>query len=174
METHAVGSIIESICGKCNDVMGHTIMAMVGNEIIKVECRVCKSVHRYRPPARAGGGRAGVTMKKGRDAAPAASGQTPASQTARPAAPKSAARKPAAVMAAAERWRQAVRSHEGETPRRYAMADSFAAGDFIDHPSFGLGEVAAVVSPDKMDVVFECGVKRLLCKKGPAARPDRA
>lgn len=167
MKTHAVGKIIESVCGKCNDVMGHTIMAMAGNEIIKVECRICKSAHRYRPPAHVSGGRTTLTMKKGRDGPPVASRQTAISQAARPAAPKSAAGKPAgtAAVAAAERWRERIRRHAGETPRRYAMTDSFAAGDFIDHLSFGLGEVAAVVPPDKMDVVFESGVKRLLCNK---------
>lgn len=169
MKAYAVGSIIESVCGKCNDVMGHTIMAMVGGEIVKVECRVCKSVHRYRAPVRVGGGTT-LTTKKGRGGSPVTSKQAPTSGKTRSVAPKSAARKPAArkpaaAVAAAERWRALMRAHEGETPLGYGMKKSFAVGDYIEHTTFGLGEVAAVIVPDKMDVVFEEGVKRLLCNK---------
>lgn len=170
MKSHAVGSIVESICGKCNDVMGHTIMAMVGSEIVKVECRICKSQHRYRPPARTGGGKTTLTMKKGRDGDPVASRQAAMSQTSRPVAPKGGGRKPSAAMAAAqaalESWQAAMRQRGGETPRPYSMAEAFSAGEFIDHPSFGPGIVKAVVPPDKMDILFEAGIKRLLCNKG--------
>ena len=164
MKALAVGSIVESICGKCNDVMGHTIMAMVGNEIVKVECRVCKSQHRYRPPARTGGGNTTVTLKKGRDGAPVASRQTAIAKPARPSAPKSA-RKTSAAVAAQEAWQAMMRKHDGETPRPYVMAETFAVGEFLSHPTFGLGEVTALVPPDKMDILFETGAKRLLCNK---------
>ena len=165
MKAHTVGSIIESVCGKCNDVMGHTIMAMVGTEIIKVECRACGSVHKYRPPVRLGGGKAAVTMKKGRDGEPVSSRQGSTAKASRPAMPKSAARRPSAAVAAYEAWQAAMRRHGDEPPRPYAMAESFAKGECIDHPVFGRGEVTAVVPPDKMDILFEAGTKRLLCNK---------
>lgn len=169
MKALSVGSIVESVCGKCNDVMGHTIMAMVGSEIVKVECRVCKSQHRYRPPARVSSGKTTVTMKKGRDGDPVSSRQTVMAEATRPAAPK-AARKPSAAMAAAmvslENWQNAMRRHAGESPRPYAMAELFVAGEYLSHPVFGLGVVTGIVPPDKMDVLFEAGVKRLLCNKG--------
>lgn len=169
MKAHAVGSIVESICGKCNDVMGHTIMAMVGDNIVKVECRVCKSAHRYRPPARIPQDNATVTMKKGRDGEAVSSRPAVVGQATRPVAPKPAARKSSAAALAAEAlfddWRAAMREHEGEEPRPYAMNEAFAAGDYISHPTFGLGKVAAFVQPDKIDVLFEGGVKRLLCNK---------
>lgn len=165
MKAYAVGSIIESVCGKCNDVMGHTIMAMVGSEIIKVECRACGSVHRYRPPLRVAGGKTTVTMKKGRDGDPAPSRQNTISQATRPAMPKGASRKPSAAVAAYEAWQVMLRRHQGETPRPYAMAESYAKGEFIEHPVFGQGEVTGVVPPDKMDILFEAGTKRLLCNK---------
>lgn len=169
MKALSVGSIVESICGKCNDVMGHTIMAMVGNEIVKVECRVCKSQHRYRPPARAAtGGRSTLTMKKGRDGEPV-SRQSAMTQASRPVAPKSAARRSSAAMAAAtaslQAWQDAMRKHEGETPRPYAMAEKFAVGEFLSHSAFGPGAVTALIPPDKIDVLFETGTKRLVCNK---------
>lgn len=169
MKAHAVGSIVESICGKCNDVMGHTIMAMVGNDIVKVECRVCKSVHRYRAPTRIAQGRSTVTMKKGRDGEAVSSRQAVVGNATRPVAPKPVARRNSAAALAAEalqeKWRGAMRKHEGEEPRAYAMNEAFAAGDYVTHPTFGLGEVSVFLPPDKMDVLFEGGVKRLLCNK---------
>lgn len=169
MKAHAVGSIVESICGKCNDVMGHTIMAMVGNDIVKVECRVCKSAHRYRPPAHVAQARGTVTMKKGRDGEAVSSRQAVTGQATRPVAPKSVARKSSAAALAAEAllddWRAAMRKHEGEESRPYAMNETFTAGNYITHPTFGLGEVSAFVRPDKIDVLFEGGIKRLLCNK---------
>lgn len=164
MSAYSVGSIIESICGKCNDVMGHTIMAMVGGQIIKVECRVCKSQHKYRPPARTATGRATLTMKKGRDGAPVASRQAAAPAT-RPAAPKAPAKKLSAAIAHQEAWQAAMRRHGGETPRPYVMAESFEVGECIIHPVFGTGEVVSFMPPDKVDVLFEESTKRLLCNK---------
>ena len=165
MKAPAVGSIIESVCGKCNDVMGHTIMAMVGSEIVKVECRICKSQHKYRPPARTAAGKSTLTMKKGRDGEPVASRQSAMTKATRPVAPKSSPRRLSAATAALEAWQTMLRKHDGKTPRPYAMAESFAVGEFIGHPVFGPGEVTAVVPPDKMDILFEVGVKRLLCNK---------
>jgi hypothetical protein len=165
MKALAIGSIVESVCGKCDDVMGHTIMAMVGSEIVKVECRVCKSQHRYRPPARVSGEKTAVTMKKGRDGVPIASGRAAMDRTTRSVA-LNRSRKSSAAMAAAlaslTAWENMARDHGGETPRPYAMAESFAVGDFLSHPTFGLGGVTGLVPPDKMDVLFETGVKRLL------------
>lgn len=46
-----VGDDIDSLCSKCG-VTTHVVVAMVGAEIAKVECPVCKAVHKYRDPAR--------------------------------------------------------------------------------------------------------------------------
>ena len=165
MKALSVGSIVESICGKCNDVMGHTIMAMVGSEIAKVECRVCKSQHRYRAPTRTGTGKATVTMKKGRDGEPVASRQSAIAKPSYAPTPKSS-RKPSAAMVDLEVWRGMMRKHEGETPRAYAMTETFSVEELLHHPTFGLGVVTGLVPPDKMDILFEVGTKRLLCNKG--------
>ena len=45
------GDRIEARCTRCNDITGHVIVALVGGEIVKVECRACGSVHKYYPPA---------------------------------------------------------------------------------------------------------------------------
>lgn len=45
------GDRIEARCTRCNDITGHVIVALVGGEIVKVECRACGSVLKYYPPA---------------------------------------------------------------------------------------------------------------------------
>ena len=37
------GDRIEARCTRCNDITGHVIVALVGGEIVKVECRACGS-----------------------------------------------------------------------------------------------------------------------------------
>lgn len=44
----------------------------------------------------------------------------------------------------------------------YSMSSSFAAGDLINHPSFGLGAVELTRPPNKMEVIFREGRKTLV------------
>ncbi len=143
MKALSVGSIVESVCGKCNDIMGHTIMAMVGNEIVKVECRVCKSQHRYCPPARAAvREKSTVTMKKGREGDPVPSRQTAMAKATRPAMPKSTLRKSSAAAAAQatlELWQAMVRKYDGGSPTAVQHGRELYCGRFYFPPGFRAG-----------------------------------
>ena len=44
------GDEIQARCTKCKKTSAHTIVAMVDKEIVKVECLVCGSTHKYHPP----------------------------------------------------------------------------------------------------------------------------
>ena len=49
------GQRIEARCTRCRDVTGHVIVALVDDQVVKVECCACGSVHKYYPaeaPAR--------------------------------------------------------------------------------------------------------------------------
>ena len=51
---------------------------------------------------------------------------------------------------------------------------AFAVGDLVEHSSFGLGVVAVLRGPDKMDVVFPVTTKTLMHNRGgkaPQAEP---
>ena len=43
------------------------------------------------------------------------------------------------------------------------MNASFAEGDVVDHPKFGLGVVREVLPPDKIQVLFRDGSRLLRC-----------
>jgi hypothetical protein len=50
----------------------------------------------------------------------------------------------------------------GRSVKAYDMQAFFSAGDVIDHPKFGLGEVQNSLAPNKIEVRFEEGSKLLL------------
>ncbi len=46
----------------------------------------------------------------------------------------------------------------------YSMTTAFKVGSLMNHPSFGLGLVQALVGPRKVTVLFEDGKKTMRCK----------
>lgn len=48
MEQYAAGGNVVSYCTKCKLSQNHTIIAMEGDAIAKVECLVCHSRHKFR------------------------------------------------------------------------------------------------------------------------------
>lgn len=160
------GDRIETRCSRCDDVTGHVIVAMVGGEVVKVECRACGSVHKFRPatkPARAKAQAPAVRHVR------AGSSRTEAVALSRSEAARKAAVTRAATRAAQEAqatevaWKVAM-SRQGEmdgTP--YNMNGVFTVGEIISHPTFGQGEVRTVIRPDKMEVLFQDGMRTLRC-----------
>ena len=48
MGTLNAGQEIDDQCTKCKLLLAHTIVAMDGESVLKVECNTCHSVHKYR------------------------------------------------------------------------------------------------------------------------------
>lgn len=122
-----VGGEVDAFCARCQLLLAHTVIAMVGAVPVKVECNTCKAVHRYRG----------------------------ASSPSRPAARKGSARGPT------RSFDEMLAEHAVE-PRRYAPTVTFAAGDVVDHATFGRGFVSEVKDPGKVEVTFRTGVKTLV------------
>ena len=47
----APGDDVDSQCLKCKALTNHTIVALLGEEIAKVQCNTCGANHKYRPAA---------------------------------------------------------------------------------------------------------------------------
>src|SRR3954469_14903432 len=45
----ATGADVEALCSKCGDVW-HVVVAKVGEQIVKVQCKQCGGYHRYKSP----------------------------------------------------------------------------------------------------------------------------
>lgn len=140
-----VGADIESICRKCGDVW-HVVVAKVGARIAKVQCKQCGGSHRYRPPdgvvpIRGSRGETGKRAEK----APAA----------RPLG-KSTSQAPLVVV------------DLSKPLRTYRIDETFAAGDRLQHRTFGEGVVELIVGPQKIQVFFPDG-RRILAHDRPSA-----
>lgn len=138
----AVGADIASLCSKCGDVW-HVVVAKVGEEIVKVQCKECGAYHRYRNPS-------GAKAKK-------------------PGAPR-AAREPRAIVERHEA--PAVAADLSKPPRPYRVSERFEVGERVEHPSFGQGTVE-IVDGQKITVFFAVGRKVLVHAKGDAGGGDR-
>lgn len=147
------GSSVESRCGKCKSVTDHHVVAMDGDQVAKVECKVCGARHAYKPAK----------------AAASSAVATPKIRSSRPAAAKTAVPKSVPARAAASKrpssaaWEEAV---SGATPVSYDMAGLFRAGDVIEHAVFGLGAVRKFMRPNTIEVLFADGVRNLRCGGG--------
>jgi hypothetical protein len=137
--TAAVGADVEALCSKCGDVW-HVVVAKVGEQIVKVQCKECGGYHRYKSPH--------ATTPPAR--------RTPAS----PRAP----REPRPV----ERFEKpAVAADLSRAVRTYRASEQVEVGDRIEHPSFGQG-VVETAEPGKITVFFATGRRVLVQAKGSA------
>lgn len=135
------GDITEARCTRCLGVMNHTIVAMVEERIVRVQCNTCSGVHNYRsphPPVKA----------------PAAA----KSATPRAAATPRARKDPGA--AERQEWaEQIVRLEPGQAVA-YTMDGKFKAEGLVKHTVFGLGIVKRQM-PGKVEILFADGKKLL-------------
>jgi BRCT domain type II-containing protein len=131
----AAGDHITSKCSKCKDSTNHTIVAMVEDKVVRVQCNICNGTHNYRNP----------TAKK----------------KATSTASKSSSVKKTKAEA---NWQELVSAAANHEVKPYSMQAAFKNADFIQHPTFGLGQVINTIAPNKMEIQFEDGIKMLRCK----------
>jgi len=43
-----LGDTIDDYCSRCKRSLDHSVVAMAGDEVLKVLCRTCNSEHKYR------------------------------------------------------------------------------------------------------------------------------
>jgi hypothetical protein len=140
------GDITETNCTKCKALTNHTIVAMVGELIVKVECNICHSNHKYHPPKEARAARAPAAPKATRTAV---------------GAPRRQKKDPAAEAIAA--WADLQHSLDPERARPYDMNAVYRVKSLVSHPAFGIGVVQKVLQPNKIEILFQEGLKLLRC-----------
>ena len=138
----SAGSIVETRCTRCRKIMNHTIVAMVGEKIVRVECNTCHGIHNYHP----------IKVAKEPTAA-----RTTEKKAASPRAPKA---DPAA--AAAVEWAARLANLDPDRAVTYDMSGTYRVNTQLSHAQFGLGIVQSVM-PNKIEVLFQEGKKLLRC-----------
>lgn len=143
----SAGDNVEAKCTRCRAVLNHTIVAMVGERIVRVQCNTCGGQHNYHPPQE---------EKK----------PVERSATARSAAPRTPSagrprREP--VPKGPSEWEQRMEVTDPATATPYAMDRPFRTCEVVSHPVFGIGFVLTVTKPNKVEILFGDGVKLLRC-----------
>ena len=123
-------------CTRCKIDLAHTVVAMQGDRILKVQCKTCKGFHNYK----------------------AAKGVTEAS----PAKAKRAPREKAVKHTVEEEWTKLMRENSAKPLKAYSPKTKYITSDRISHPSFGDGVVGKLIHPNKMEIVFQNDVKILI------------
>jgi len=139
----SAGDTVESRCTRCRAILNHTIVAMQGEQVVRVECNTCRGTHNYYPEKKAKAPAAGGAVKK----------------------VASSARKPKADPGAVDReeWEALSSTLDPAAAIPYDMNGTFRVKKVVAHPAFGLGVVKLLINPNKMEVLFECGKKLLRC-----------
>lgn len=139
----SAGDSVEARCTRCRKVLNHTIVAMVGERVVRVECNTCRGMHNYHPPAEAKAPAAGAATRK------------------KEPVPRKAKKEPGA--ADREEWESLQPTMDRGRAIAYDMNGKFRLNGLVEHPVFGLGVVKLLVRPNKMEVLFQGGKKLLRC-----------
>lgn len=139
----SAGDIIETQCTRCRKLMNHTIVAMVGEKVVRVECNTCHGTHNYRAPK------------------PEKAAAVPKTPREKAATTRKEKKDPTAADCA--EWANLQPSMDPEQAKPYDMAGKYRVKSLISHPLFGLGIVLLSLPPNKIEVLFKDGKKRLRC-----------
>lgn len=131
-------------CGQCKMDLSATVVAMRGDQVVRVQCRTCRGERAYRAPK-------GVTDPK---MAP------PPKTTTRGARTASGERPDHSVGA---EWRKEMLAHKDRPANAYGAKNQMGVGDKIAHPTFGEGIVMKMIHPNKAEILFEMDLKVLIC-----------
>jgi len=191
--TVKIGDEIDGRCTKCKEVTTHTVIAMVEDEIKKVQCLTCDGVHKYYPPRKKTAAKK-TTVKK-TAAKKATTKKTAVKKT---TAKKTAAKKATAKKTAAKKtgqkatkskttqkktttkrrtqtllteWRNTVEEVGDDQFKPYIISGVFQEKDLIIHPTFGKGFVLKIMEIGKMEVLFEDSARRLIFQRSTDETP---
>lgn len=134
--TPIAGSDVDSYCGKCRLDLAHIVVATRPGQAARVQCKTCGAQHAMR--------RAKAAAKPKTPKAPGAAKQT------------------ARAKKAVQQFEEASAGKDLSKSKTYGLAMTFAQGDVISHPNFGVGVVLKLSPERKMEVLFqETGMKVL-------------
>ncbi len=142
-----VGADISSFCPKCKRDSEHIVIdsAEKGRRVGRVRCSSCGEEHPFRKPKSTGG----RTPKKA-----AKSAGSPRQR--RVKTPEETA---------TDEWAEVHAMVEAAQKVPYAMNGAYDRGQVIDHLTLGPGVVLAVLGPQKVEVLFKVGRRRLVCAR---------
>ena len=128
------GDQVEARCTKCRRETNHTIIVVMDEVPLRVQCNVCERQHNYRRAAK-------PDAKK-----------------------KTAPRKSVAKNAELKKWEAQCENSGDKAVKNYSIDGEYRVGDLVKHPSFGLGAVQRLAGTQKVEILFESGLKIMRCR----------
>ncbi len=154
------GDDVESRCLKCKAVTSHTIIAMTGDTIAKVQCNTCDARHNYRPPIAEKMKVASTRRRRDGVEVVSRSKAVKAKMNTHLSTGKKTSAK-------AVNFEALIQGKDINAAIPYAIDAILSAGDIVNHSIFGLGVVSEIVPVNKAYISFrEHGTKLMACKKG--------
>ncbi|MFO0555271.1 MAG: hypothetical protein U0271_43240 [Polyangiaceae bacterium] len=149
-----VSGEIDAYCTKCRLDLNHRIIAMVGEDVKKVECLTCHGHHVYRRTL------ADREKEKERKAQRAAiHGTTPAEPRKSKASSKAASPRTERSMHVV--WERAISGQPPTAFKAYTIKGTYNPGELVRHTRFGDGVIARVIDPLKVEIIFEDGPRTM-------------
>lgn len=139
----SAGDNIEARCTRCRKVLNHTIVAMVGERVVRVECNTCRGMHNYHEVVAA---------------------KTPAATIRKTTTTASVKARKKLGDDDREEWETLRSTIESGNAAPYDMNGKYRVNTLVEHAVFGRGVVKAVIKPNKMEVLFSEGKKLLRCQ----------
>ncbi len=130
-------------CSQCKMDLSATVVAMKGDQVLRVQCRTCRGERAFKAPK-------GVTDPK---QAP------PPKATTRRARTASGEKEDRSVGA---EWRKEMLARKDRPLNPYSSKAETKVGDRIAHPTFGEGIVMKQIHPNKAEILFEMDLKVLI------------
>ena len=148
----AAGKDIDALCTKCKLVLAHVIIAVANGIPVRVKCNTCHTERKWRPTTdnKVGGIKGGV--RRARSDKPATAGQHKAS------------RAHDSTYEREQKWLglRLIAERDKKVEQPYAMARTYALGDVVLHPKFGVGFVSGDMGGGKLTVCFKDGERVLV------------
>jgi hypothetical protein len=148
------GGEIDAYCTKCRLDLNHRIIAMVGEEVKRVECLTCKGDHNYRR-TQADRDRE-RERKEMRRAIHAPKDGSPTRSSAGPKTERGSSK-----MNAKQLWEKSIAGQPPSAFKGYTIKSTFSAGELVRHSRFGDGVVARIIDPQKVEILFEDGPRTM-------------
>lgn len=134
MKTMVAGGEVDTMCTRCKLELAHVIVAMVGQRIVRVQCKTCHTVHAFH------GGQQRSS--------------SPRPRLERPVAPR--------TPPAASEYDRLLHGHDLSRAKPYRASTEYGLHEVINHVKFGLGLVTRVLPDQKIEVAFPSGGRVLV------------
>ncbi len=156
-----VGGDVDAYCTKCRMDLSHRVIAMVKDDVKRVECLTCHGQHNYRRPASVKAAEAEAKARRTLSSSGSSSARKSASSSSARSSSGAAAASKTSERSARAQWEKAIAGQPATAFRAYRISEKFAVGDLVRHSKFGDGFVSMILDPNKVEIVFEEGSRTM-------------